>query len=96
MSINRRQFDRLQLSEAAYAVVEDGRQLGKVMQAGGGGMLVITSDSGGYTAEAPAPEVGERITLTIMEPHSQTANTIDVVVRYKDGAKVGVEFVGRE
>ena len=33
MSINRRQYDRLQLSEAAYAVSDDGRQLGKVSQA---------------------------------------------------------------
>jgi hypothetical protein len=96
MSINRRQFDRLQLSEAAYAVSEDGRQLGKVSQASGGGMLIISRDAGGYTSEAEAPAVGERFTVTIMEPHSQTASRMDVIVRYKDGAKTGVEFVGKE
>ena len=96
MSINRRQYDRLQLSEAAYAVGEDGRQLGKVSQASGGGMLIIAADGKGYTSEADAPAVGARFTVTIMEPNSQTSHTVDVVVRYKDGAKVGVEFVGAE
>jgi hypothetical protein len=96
MSINRRQYDRLQLSEAAYAVDESGRQLGKVSQASGGGMLIIAKDAGGYTSEAEAPEIGTRFTVTIMEPYTQTSNTVDVIVRYKDGAKVGVEFVGKE
>ena len=96
MSINRRQYDRLKLSEAAYAVAEDGRQLGKVSQASGGGMLIISRDAGGYESEAEAPAVGGRFTVTIMEPHSQTSNTLDVIVRYKDGDKVGVEFVGAE
>jgi len=96
MSINRRQFDRLQISEAAYAVDESGRQLGKVGQASGGGMLIITRDAGGYSAEAEAPEVGERFTVTIMEPHTQTSNVLDVIVRYKEGAKVGLEFIGKE
>lgn len=94
MSINRRQYDRLQISEAAYAVDETGRQLGKVSQASGGGMLVLTRDSAGYAAEAEAPEVGTRFTVTIMEPHTQTSNVLHVIVRYKDGAKVGLEFVG--
>ncbi|HUS18805.1 MAG TPA: PilZ domain-containing protein [Terriglobales bacterium] len=95
MSINRRQYDRLQLSEAAYAVDESGRQLGKVSQASGGGMLIIARDAS-YLAEAEAPEVGTRFTVTIMEPYTQTSNTVDVIVRYKDGARVGVEFVGAE
>jgi hypothetical protein len=96
MSINRRQFDRLQLSEAAYAVGEDGRQLGKVSQASGGGMLILSRDAGGYTSEAESPAVGERFTVTIMEPHTQTSNRLDVIVRYKDGDKTGLEFVGKE
>ena len=96
MSINRRQYDRLQLTDAAYAVSDDGRQLGKVSQASGGGMLIITRDAGGYTSETDPPEIGTRMTVTIMEPHTQTAHTVDVVVRYKDKDKVGVEFVGKE
>ncbi|MEO5937114.1 MAG: hypothetical protein ABIP81_07855, partial [Terriglobales bacterium] len=75
---------------------ETGRQLGKVSQASGGGMLIVTSDAAGYISEAEAPAVGERLTVTIMEPHTQTSNVLHVVVRYKDGAKVGLEFVGAE
>jgi hypothetical protein len=59
-------------------------------------MLIISRDAAGYESEAEAPAVGERFTVTIMEPHSQTSNTLDVIVRYKDGDKVGVEFVGAE
>ena len=38
----RRQFERLQLSEDAFAVDEkDGAQLGRVTEAGGGGFLIF-------------------------------------------------------
>ena len=87
--INRRQFKRLELSEDAYAVDGTGRELGKVRQAGGGGMLIHAATP----AIAKSMIPGERIAVTIMEPKSQTSHSIDVIVRYKDGQQVGVEFI---
>jgi hypothetical protein len=90
MSIDRRQFPRLEISPEAYAVDAKGRELGKVSYAGGGGMLITANSS----EAAQSLEPGKRLSVTVMEPHSQTSNRIDVVVRYRDGNNVGVEFVG--
>jgi len=40
MSLNRRQFERLKLSEDAIALDQSGKKLGKVSSAGGGGFLI--------------------------------------------------------
>lgn len=89
---DRRHFPRLQLSEEAFAVDEKGRQLGRVCMVGGGGLQIRNM------AETTAPELtpGCRVRLTILEPESRTSHTIDVVVRYRDGDKLGAEFVTGE
>lgn len=93
MSIDRRQFERLSLTDETVAVDEAGQRLGKVTQASGGGMMIHAET----TALADSMAMGSRHRVTIMEPGSQTAHTIDVVVRYREGDNVGVEFVtGKE
>jgi len=83
----RRQFPRLHLTENTYAVDANGRELGKVSEASGGGMLIRVAD------EKHGLNVGDRVQLSVLEPKSQTSNTIDVLVRYVKGNEVGVEFV---
>ena len=92
MSIERRQFPRLKLSEDAYAIDASGRELGKVVLAGGGGMQITA----GSTEIASSIRLGDQLRVTIMEPGVQTSNTIDVVVRHVAGAVLGVEFVTGE
>jgi hypothetical protein len=87
--IDRRQFQRLALTDHAVAVDKDGRELGQVSQAGGGGMMIKPANR----TVADSLSMGQQLQVTIMEPGSQTANTIDVVVRYHDGEKIGFEFV---
>ena len=53
MSIDRRQFERLKLSEDAVALTQDGKKLGKVSQAGGGGFLIFPA----------TPEAGTQLGL---------------------------------
>jgi hypothetical protein len=89
MSLERRQFPRLELSEDAYAVDAQGRELGKVRIVSGGGMQ-ITGPGPDFAA---GYRTGQPLRVTIMEPGSQTAHTIDVVVRHTRGADLGVEFV---
>ena len=89
MSVNRSHFIRFEISPEAYAVDADGHELGKVSYAGGGGMLINTRSA----EAAQLLEPGKRLSVTVMEPHSQTSNRIDVIVRYREGASVGVEFV---
>ena len=86
---HQRQFERLSISDDAYALDVNGRKLGRVSQAGGGGMLITTASPDA----AQALPLGERMTVTVMEPKTQIANRIDAVVRYHDGPRVGLEFI---
>jgi hypothetical protein len=86
---NRRKHERLQMTEHAIAVDGEGREIGKVVQAGGGG---VTIESASTEVAARIP-FGERIPVTIFEPGSQTRNTIDMVLRHRIGNQLGFEFV---
>ena len=86
--IDRRQFKRIPLDDTT-AVDSAGRELGKVSQASGGGMMIHPPNRD----IADSLTLGQRLQVTILEPGSQTANTIDVVIRYHDGEKIGFEFV---
>ena len=88
--LDRRRFERLELSDEAIAVDKAGRELGRVTQASGGGMMVKPK-----SAEiAGSLTKGERVEITVMEPGSQTRHTIDMVVRYSSPEQIGLEFVG--
>ncbi|MFL6299813.1 MAG: PilZ domain-containing protein [Terriglobales bacterium] len=92
MSLNRRQFERLRLSEDAIALDQTGKKLGKVSSAGGGGFLIYPASPDATGLLAP----GKRLTITVHEPKQNVNSTVDVEVRYREGAAVGVEFVGGE
>ena len=86
---NRRVFKRLMLSDDVIAVDETGRELGKVSETSGGGMMIAA-----HSQEiADSLPLGKKMQVTVKEPQSQTSNTIDIVVRHKAGTKIGVEFV---
>jgi hypothetical protein len=86
--LDRRSHQRLELTSTTIAVDSEGRLLGRISHAGGGGMQI-----------EPKPGVAELLPngtvlrVTVMEPDSQTSHVIDVVVRYNDGKSIGVEFV---
>ena len=84
----RRRFQRLSLPSEAIALDQAGNQLGRVCQVSGGGFLI-------YPALAiPSMPVGQRMTITVVEPPSNTSNSVDVEVRYHNRGAVGVSFVG--
>jgi hypothetical protein len=86
---NRRQFERLSLTERAFAVDAGGLALGPVRQVGGGGMLVCEC----LDARVAQLHVGEQMRLTIVEPDLGTTNVMDVEVRYITGNDIGMEFI---
>jgi len=92
VSINRRQFERLRLSEDAIALDQAGKKLGKVSSAGGGGFLIYPASPDATGLLAP----GKRLTITVHEPNQNVNSTVDVEVRYRDGEAIGVEFIGGE
>ena len=86
---DRRRFRRLELTEDTFAVDESGVKLGRVTQAGGGGMQVEAVDADVLDRMA----LGARMRLTIVEPATGTANAMSVEVRHVDGLQVGMQFV---
>lgn len=86
-----RRFPRYHVPENAIAYDESGRKLGRVSQAGGGGMLIDIAGEGILPAEFPT---GRRLRVTVVEPATNARNTIDVEVRYSSFNGVGAEFVG--
>jgi PilZ domain-containing protein len=87
----RRRFPRLPLPVDAYGVDEAGVNLGRVTQAGGDGMLIHTDAS-----HAERWQIGQTLRVTVVEPTNKVSNTIDVVVRYRHGNDVGVQFAERQ
>lgn len=86
---NRRQFERLELTDQAIVVDPAGRQLGPVKVVGGGGMLVCecNNDALGSLRE------GTQMRVTVVEPALGTANIMDVEVRYIQGNSIGMQFI---
>ena len=88
--IDRRQFQRIALENDAIAIDKSGRELGKVLQASGGGMLIQPTKAD----VAKTISAGDHLQVTVLEPGTQTSHTIDVVVRFNDGKQIGIEFLG--
>ncbi len=85
----RRRFERLIITEATVAVDESGFQLGRVLQASGGGMQLHA-----FSSEATARmKLGTRMEVTVVEPSLKTTNSFNVEVRHVDGLTIGMEFI---
>ena len=85
---NRRQFLRIQVPADAVALDEQGKKLGRVEEAGGGGMRVRLE------AEGKAPAEGSRLKIKVVEPGTDhVIHTANVLVRYCQGTLLGLEFL---
>jgi hypothetical protein len=86
---NRRRFPRLDITEEARVYDEGGRELGTLSKVGGGGLTLDTASP----EIAQSLAIGNRLRITITEPGSRATNVVEVVVRNKEAASVGFEFV---
>ena len=88
MEKDRREFLRLQVPADAEVLDEQGRKLGRVEEAGGGGLRLRMN------GEATAPAAGSRLKITVVEPGTNhVIHTANVVVRYCQDTSLGLEFV---
>jgi hypothetical protein len=85
---DRREFLRIRVPADAEARDEQGKKLGRVEEAGGGGMRIRLE------ADGKAPAAGSRLKITVVEPGTNhVIHTASVLVRYCEGATLGLEFV---
>lgn len=85
---SRRRFPRLDISEEARVYDENGRELGTIAQVSGGGMNINATSNAAQSLES-----GRRLRITVVEPGSSASNVLEVVVRQREGGKIGMEFV---
>ncbi len=86
MTEQRRQFERFAISEDAIAYDQNGRRLGRVTVAGGGGMAILLENAGAHYAE------GDSLRVTVVEPND-VRHTIDARVCYLHEQSLGLEFI---
>ncbi|HEV2021264.1 MAG TPA: PilZ domain-containing protein [Terriglobales bacterium] len=88
MENDRRQFLRIRVPGQPVALDEQGKKLGRVEEAGGGGMRIRLE------ADGKSPAKGSRIKITVVEAGTNhVIHTASVLVRYSEGAALGLEFV---
>ncbi len=84
----RRRFERVELSEDAYAENELGRRLGIVSHVSGGGLRIFLENDEQLSAFVP----NEEMELTVVEENG-TRTQVHVRVVYVNDYDVGMEFV---
>ena len=90
MNPERRQFERLSLREEIIAFDQSERRLGRILDAGGGGMAIrLESDSDLRLA------CGEKFKVTVVQPGRELRHTIAVIVRHNGDGRLGLEFSNR-
>ena len=87
MDKDRRQFLRIRVPSESEAFDEQGKKLGRVEEAGGGGMRICLE------VEREPLSAGSRLKITVVEPGTNhVVHTASVLVRYCDGTHLGLEF----
>lgn len=89
MTDERRRFKRLPIPGDTVVVALDGRHLGRVSRAGGGGMQIENLSEDGRRELQP----GVRLRVTVVEPAIDASHTVEIRVRYQSDGKAGVQFV---
>jgi PilZ domain-containing protein len=84
-----RKFPRLGIAEEARVYDQNGRELGIVSEVSGSGMGLEAPSA----STIESVQIGQRLRLSIVEPGSRATNVVEAVVRFRDGNKLGVEFV---
>jgi hypothetical protein len=84
-----RKFPRLGIHEEARVYDQNGRELGVVSEVSGSGMGLEAPNA----TTIQSLQVGQQLRLSIVEPGSRATNVVEAVVRFRDGNKLGVEFV---
>ena len=82
---DRRQFLRIQVPADAEALDEQGKKLGQVEEAGGGGMRIRLE------ADRKPPATGSRLKITVVEPGTNhVIHTASVLVRSCSDSKLSM------
>jgi hypothetical protein len=86
---NRREFERLELPATAFALNTEGTDLGRVVEVGGGGLML---DPATPWARVSLTK-GQQLVLTIVEPGTGNRHDVTVEVCYIRSHTIGLRFL---
>ncbi len=87
--MDRREFERVGLPAAAFVVDENGNDLGRVVETGGGGLQIDPSSPWARMALLK----GQRLVVTVVEPATGNKTEMSVEVRYIRSHSIGLRFL---
>jgi hypothetical protein len=87
--LDRRQFERLELPATAFALNMLGKDLGRIVEIGGGGLLI---DPASPWARLSLVK-GQQLVVTVVEPASGNQTDVGVEVRHVRAHRIGLRFL---
>ncbi|MGA3127829.1 MAG: PilZ domain-containing protein [Candidatus Korobacteraceae bacterium] len=87
--LDRRQFERVELPATAFALNVLGKDLGRVVEIGGGGLLL---DPASPWARLSLVK-GQQLVVTVVEPATGNQTDVGVEVRHIRAHRIGLRFL---
>jgi hypothetical protein len=87
--VDRRQFERVELPATAFALNVLGKDLGRVVEIGGGGLLL---DPASPWARLSLVK-GQQLVVTVVEPGTGNQTDVGVEVRHVRAHRIGLRFL---
>jgi PilZ domain len=87
--LERREFERVVLPSTVFALDAQGYELGRVVDVGGGGLLLDPASPWARVALVK----GQQLLVTIVEPASGNKTEMRVEVRYIRSPSIGLRFL---
>lgn len=85
----RREFARVDLPAAAFAMDKDGKDLGRVVEISGGGLQIDPASPWARLALSK----GQQLVVTVVEPGTGNETEMSVEVRYVRSHTIGLRFL---
>jgi hypothetical protein len=86
---DRREFERVGLPATAFAFDASGKELGRVMDISGGGLLLDPASAWARVALMK----GQQLVVTVIEPGSANRTEINVEVAHIKSQTIGLRFL---
>ena len=87
--VDRRKFERVELPATAFALNVLGKDLGRVVEIGGGGLLL---DPASPWARLSLVK-GQQLVVTVVEPGTGNQTDVGVEVRHVRAHRIGLRFL---
>jgi hypothetical protein len=86
---DRREFERVGLPATAFALDTSGHELGRVVEIGGGGLMLNPASP----LARLVLSAGQQLVITVVEPGTENSTELTVEVRYVRSNTIGLRFI---